>query len=119
MDKKETLWALGLGLALFAGVPALARYLLPPEAGMAFSMLFLLAVHPVFFLTAGAFCGRRPRSRWPLPALLAALFIFGYGLVLRMWEPFYPLLYLALGYLALAAAALRRRVRRGGTRRGS
>ena len=119
MDKRETLWTLGLGLALFAGAPALARGLLPPQAGMAFSMLFLLAAHPALFLAAGAFCGRRPRRRWALPALLAALFTVGYGLVLGMWEPFYPLLYLALGYLALAAAALRRRARRGGTGRES
>ena len=73
MDKKETLWALGLGLALFAGVPALARYLLPPEAGMAFSMLFLLAVHPAFFLPPGPFAdgGRAAAGHCP-----------------RCWRPF-------------------------------
>ena len=119
MNKKEALLALGLGLILFAGAPALARALLPPGAGMAFSMLSLLVLHPAFFLAAGVFCGRQSSRRWALPALLTALFAAGYGLVLQMREPFYPLLYLALSYAALAAAAFCRKKRRDGMGRES
>ena len=74
------------------------------SAGMALCFVLFFGVNPVFSALCGAAAGRNIRQLWPLPFLVAGLFLAGAWLFFEMGEPAFLLYcgcYLAIGLLGM------------------
>ena len=96
-------------------MPWLAVALVPGDSGMAICFLLFFAINPITAILLGIFSGGNVRTAWIQPLLFAALFLLGawvFFTVTEMAFLLYAAVYLLLGYAAMLAAILHRRVRR-------
>ena len=100
--KKLVIWT-GLAAVLMIGGPWLALRLAGWNAMGACFLLFFGA-NPLFAAVCGAVAGKDMKRLWPLPIIVAGLYLAGVWLLFEMGESAF-LLYSG-GYLVIGAAAM-------------
>ncbi len=108
MVKKNRICALcSAGIMLL--LPWCAVTFVKGAGGMAAVLVLFFAVDPMAAVCVGVFAGRELKEAWFQPLLLSALFLIGTWVFFDMGERaflFYAVIYLFLGYLAAAIAAV-------------
>ena len=105
--KKLLIWT-GAAALLMIGCPWLALTF-AGSAGMAVCFLLFYGANPLFCAFCGAFAGRQPRQLWPLPLMVAGLFLAGAWIFFELGEPaffLYAACYLAIGFVCMLVSAL-------------
>ena len=104
--KKIIFWTI-LAILLMIGSPWLA-VTFANDAGMAVCFLLFFAVNPIFAAVCGVFAGKNMKQLWPLPIIVAGLFLAGVWLLFEMGEPAFLLYggcYLVIGVVAMLTSA--------------
>ena len=77
-------WSI-LAMLLMIGCPWLAATF-AGSAGMAVCLLLFFGVNPIFSAVCGVFAGKDIKRLWPLPIVVAGLFLAGAWLFFAMGE---------------------------------
>ncbi len=102
---KKTIWIwLAACVMVMIALPGLVIAFVPPHDVMAYILLELFVINPVFCVLVGLWAGKDFRNRWFLPLVAVVLFLAGAWLFNEAWEPAF-LLYAAFN-LGLSAAAM-------------
>ena len=91
-------WSI-LAMLLMIGCPWLAATF-AGSAGMAVCLLLFFGVNPIFSAVCGVFAGKDIKRLWPLPIVVAGLFLAGAWLFFAMGETaflLYCVCYLMIG----------------------
>ena len=97
-----------LALFLMIGCPWLA-VTFAGSMGMAICFLLFFSINPLFAVVTGVFAGKSVKRLWPLPILMAGLYLVGVWLFFEMGEPaffIYDACYLVLSVVALLVSVL-------------
>ncbi len=92
-----------LAILLMIGCPWLSVEF-AGSAGMAICFLLFFAVNPIFSAVCGAYAGKNIKQLWPLPIVVAGLFLAGVWLFFEMGERAFLLYcgcYLIIGIVAM------------------
>ena len=95
-------WSI-LAMLLMIGCPWLAATF-AGSAGMAVCLLLFFGVNPIFSAVCGVFAGKDIKRLWPLPIVVAGLFLAGAWLFFAMGETaflLYCVCYLMIGMIAM------------------
>lgn len=96
-------WSI-LAMLLMIGCPWLAATF-AGSAGMAVCLLLFFGVNPIFSAVCGVFAGKDIKRLWPLPIVVAGLFLAGAWLFFAMGETaflLYCVCYLMIGKIGRA-----------------
>ena len=101
---KKNLAAVIAILAVMFGFPWAAVTFAPGDAGMAICFILFFGVNSTVSMFVGIFTGRKPKQRWLLPFVNAAIFMLGVWTVFDWGNPdFYGF---AIAYLAIALISM-------------
>uniref|UniRef100_UPI003FEF812D hypothetical protein n=1 Tax=Dysosmobacter welbionis TaxID=2093857 RepID=UPI003FEF812D len=98
-------WSI-LAMLLMIGCPWLAATF-AGSAGMAVCLLLFFGVNPIFSAVCGVFAGKDIKRLWPLPIVVAGLFLAGAWLFFAMGETAFLLYCVCYLMIALIAMLMR------------